>query len=99
MDRRDWSLSHLARVSGLSHGTISAVLNHVRAPTLNFFEKIARGLGVPILDLLALAGYIPPEPPQVKEERRLLRAFRNTSARERRAIILMAEALAEEFDR
>lgn len=94
MERRDWGLVCLARQSGLSHGTISCVLNHERAPTINFFEKIARGLGVPIFDLLALAGYMPPEPPRVKEEKQLLRVFREMGEFERGIVVIVAENIA-----
>lgn len=93
MDRRGWSVVAMARAAGVAHGTVSNVLNHVTLPTLYLLERFSIALEVEIADLLALAGYIPPEPPRATEERRLLRAFRSLGAQGRQAVILLAEML------
>lgn len=96
MERRNWSLCYLAQVCGLSHGTVSCFLNHVRAPSIAFFEKIADGLGVPVLDLLALGGIVPPVPPAVRNERRLLMAYRALPLYLRPVLVNIAEAMQPE---
>jgi hypothetical protein len=45
------------------------------------------------MDLLALAGYVPPQPPRVTEERRLLRAFWALGAPERQMVCVLAETI------
>jgi transcriptional regulator with XRE-family HTH domain len=85
----------MADECGLSHGTLSAVLNHERSPSLAFFEKMATGLGVSIVELLALAGIAPPLPPAVKNERRLLLAYRRLMPRWRAVLIDVAEVMPQ----
>lgn len=96
MERRNWSLCYMAAACDTSHGTLSSFLNHVRDPTLSFFEKMSKGLGVPLTQLLALGGIVPPEPPAVQAERRLLRAFRGLGPDLRAALVCAAEAMPQD---
>lgn len=52
------SLKDVAKRGGLSHAYISQIENGKRVnPTGQVINKLAKGLGVPVYDLLAISGY------------------------------------------
>jgi transcriptional regulator with XRE-family HTH domain len=64
------SMRELARKSGISHSTISQVVNGAQPPTYEFCIAIAKGLGLPPDEVLALAGKLPKQPeltPELQE--------------------------------
>lgn len=60
----DWSNADLERASGVDGSNISRWLDaeRPRRPTSDKLKKIAGPLGVPYLDLMKIAGYLPGEP-------------------------------------
>jgi len=95
LDRRNWSMVRLSREAGISHSTISNVLNHVSAPTLRFFQCMAQAFRVEIVDLLVLAGYIPPRPPVLAQEEQLLAAFRRLDPGHRVILLAIARVMPQ----
>ena len=76
-ETRGWSMSELGRRAGVSHASISLVTSGQQSPTADFCVKIADALGWSKEDTLRLAGILDPLPPEVPEERELLRLFRD----------------------
>jgi transcriptional regulator with XRE-family HTH domain len=60
LGKRDWSIRELARRSGISHASISQVLNRHRYPGSDFCLAIARGLQLPPEEVFRRAGILPP---------------------------------------
>ncbi len=56
------SMRELARKSGISHSTISQVVNGAQTPTYEFCIAIAKGLGLAQDEVLTLAGKLPKPP-------------------------------------
>jgi transcriptional regulator with XRE-family HTH domain len=56
------SMRELARKSGISHSTISQVINGAQPPTYEFCIAIAKGLGLAQDEVLTLAGKLPKPP-------------------------------------
>lgn len=90
---RGWSQRELWRRSGVAQSTISNVLAGERSPTWEFCAKIAGPLGVPLDDLVVLAGLKPAPPPPLANEDRVLSTLRELNASEQRAAIKMLEGL------
>jgi len=56
------SMRELARKSGISHSTISQVINGAQPPTYEFCIAIAKGFGLAQDEVLTLAGKLPKPP-------------------------------------
>ena len=93
LDNRGWSQRELARRAGKSQSNISDVLSGKTAPTLEFCAAIAGPLGVPLDDVLILAGLKPAPPAPVPEEHAAVAALRTMSEAERRVAIKMLQAV------
>jgi len=61
LDLRNWSRSDLARKAGISHQTVSAVFNFLRAPGPEVCNGIAAALKIPPRIIHIKAGLIPAE--------------------------------------
>ena len=93
LDNRGWSQRELARRAGKSQSNISDVLSGKTAPTLEFCAAIAGPLGVPLDDVLILAGLKPAPPAPVPEENVALAALRTMSEAERKVAVKMLQAV------
>lgn len=58
-EREISSFRDLARRAGVSHGTINAQKNQLKAPTVETAEGLCRALEVSWVELWTRAGYIP----------------------------------------
>jgi transcriptional regulator with XRE-family HTH domain len=70
LQEKDLSMRELARRGKISHTTISLVISGERKPTYEFCVGIAKGLGLPPDEVLALAGKLPKSPeltPELQE--------------------------------
>lgn len=52
MAERGFTCSLLSEKSGVSMNNINLILNHQRTPRLDTLGKIAKALGVPVMDLV-----------------------------------------------
>lgn len=74
LQERGWSIRELARRGGVSH---TAVNNALSDPTsLDIYKAIARGLDVPLLEVLQRAGELPEPPDPVPDEQAVIHLFR-----------------------
>lgn len=71
LDRRGWSRSEAARRGEISASALDKVINGYANPGLEFCRGISRAFGMPMEDILHLAGILPPPtaPPAVRERR------------------------------
>ncbi len=58
---RQLSALALAQRAGIPHTTLSALFNHGNVPRPATLKKLATAMGVPVGQLLVLAGHITPE--------------------------------------
>jgi transcriptional regulator with XRE-family HTH domain len=63
MDKRNYNQRDLARISGLSPGSIGNVLRGDRKPDIDFCTHIAHALRIPVIVVLRKAGLVPQETP------------------------------------
>jgi transcriptional regulator with XRE-family HTH domain len=94
LNERGWSQRELARRTGeISQSTVSNVLSGKNPPTWEFCAAIAGPLGVPLDDVLILAGLKPAPPAPVPEENVALAALRTMSEAERKVAVKMLQAV------
>jgi len=72
---RNWSMSHLARRSGVSTALMSDVLNSKVPASAKFCTKVARALKEPPERLLRMAGHLDPMPAETEETEEALSLF------------------------
>ncbi len=84
---RNWSLRSLARRVGVSHTTVIKIANGETTPSVDMCRCFADIFGVALDEIMRIAGILPPEPPEVAEEKVALRLFRELSPNERRGAI------------
>lgn len=53
MQRRQLSQRGLAQKMGIKHPYLSRIVTHKATPTLDFVEKVADALGVPVAEMLS----------------------------------------------
>ena len=87
------SYSEIARRGGISHVRISQVMNG-EPPGANFCLGIARGLNLPPEEVMRRAGILPSLPPEVAEEKEVIRIVRELSRQLRRSALAMLRGLA-----
>ena len=87
------SYSEIARRGGITHGRISQVMSG-ELPGANFCLGIARGLNLPPEEVMRRAGILPSLPPEVAEEREVIRIVRELSRQLRQSALAMLRGLA-----
>ena len=80
LEKRGWTASELARRAGVVPSTISMVINGYNEPSMEFCVKVAEALNESAIDVLRVAGHLPPLPPAVVAEDEALRLFRQVPA-------------------
>lgn len=68
---RNLSIRDFARLVGVSHPTITAVLSG-GTPSFELCQKIAPVIKQPLVHVLQLAGLLPPPPPSTEETQEIL---------------------------
>ena len=96
LDDEGWTMRELARRAGISHATVSHVLGGQQRPTTGFCTAIARPLGLPVDELLALAGLRPSLPAPVLEEREAVRILRALPPSVRTTVLAMLRGVDPE---
>ena len=61
LDRRGWSQAEMGRRAGINHVSVHAWLYSGTRPDSNTCSKIARALGLPVIEVLYRAGHVPEE--------------------------------------
>lgn len=61
---RDLSLRELGNMSGISHSHIALLKADQANPTIETLEKLAKGLDMPLEQLLIGCGYLPGDEPE-----------------------------------
>ncbi len=56
LERNTWSLTDLAKASGLSHGALSKIQNKLSVPSIETCRKLAPHLGLRVEELMRMAG-------------------------------------------
>lgn len=101
---REWKPAVLADRSGITPTQVSRVLNGSRGAGPRFCNGIARAFGMPVSDVLALAGLVDDMPRrgrvreartvyEVKTDTHWLEVWRNLSADDRRLVLDLMERL------
>ena len=100
MREKDWTLSTLARRSGLSVSTLHSWKSGDRAtgnrgPNPDKLRQLAAGAGLTIAEVFEAAGRHVPAPMDDEEERRFLHLFRTLGTEDRRLVESMMQAMRE----
>jgi transcriptional regulator with XRE-family HTH domain len=94
LQKRDWSMSELARRCGVSHATISRLISGNQNPSPELCREIARALVVPPENVFRKAGLLPPEPdPNNSQLNEALHLFQQLPKEEREFILIQMRAL------
>jgi len=95
LDKRGWSYREAARKAGLSHGSLSQVVNG-RRPGLTVCLALSKTFDYPLGQVLWLAGYI--EQPQNRDPLidELVHVAHPLSPKLKRALIQIARSMEEE---
>lgn len=74
LSERGWSQSEAARRGGISSQMVNAVLNRQANAGLDFCRGVSRAFGIPMEDVLRLAGILPAKPvaPATIRQRRIV---------------------------
>lgn len=100
MDEKDWTLSTLARRSGLSTSTLHSWKagdrgTGTRGPSPDKLRQLADGAGLPVAQVFEAAGRHVPAPMDDEDERRFLHLLRSLDGADRTVIKATMEAMAE----
>lgn len=100
MDEKDWTLSTLARRSGISTSTLHSWKSGDRAtgsrgPSPALLRKFAEGAGLTVAEVFEAAGRTIPAPMDDESERRFLHLFRSLDAEDRRILESTMQAMSE----
>lgn len=82
LERRGWSHRELARRAGVSQTAVSQAISEERKVGWDFCAAIAGPLDRTPVEVLRLAGLLPPEPQPAQDEDNLLDAFRRLTCEE-----------------
>lgn len=100
MDEKDWTLSTLARRSGISTSTLHSWKSGDRAtgsrgPTPTLLRKFAEGAGLTVAEVFEAAGRHVPAPMDDESERRFLHMWRSLDGADRKVIEATMQAMTE----
>lgn len=100
MREKDWTLSTLARRSGLSTSTLHSWKSGDRAtgnrgPNPEKLRQLAAGAGLTVAEVFEAAGRHVPSVMGDEEERRFLHMFRTLDSEDRRVIEATMQAMRE----
>jgi transcriptional regulator with XRE-family HTH domain len=100
MDEKDWTLSTLARRSGLKTSTLHSWKSGDRAtgsrgPSPELLRQLAKGAGVPVAEVFEAAGRHVPAPMDDEDERRFLHMWRSLDSADRRVLDATMQAMIE----
>ena len=100
MREKDWTLSTLARRSGLSVSTLHSWKSGDRAtgnrgPNPDKLRQLAAGAGLTVAEVFEAAGRHVPAPMDDEEERRFLHLFRTLNSDNRRVLEAAMQAMRE----
>lgn len=100
MDEKGWTLSTLARRSGLSTSTLHSWKSGDRAtgtrgPSPDKLRQLASGANLPVATVFEAAGRHVPAPIDDEEERRFLQLFRTLDGEDRRVLEATMQAMRE----
>jgi transcriptional regulator with XRE-family HTH domain len=94
MREKDWTLSTLARRSGLSWKAGDRATGS-RGPSPALLRKFAEGSGLTVAEVFEAAGRALPAPMDDESERRFLHLFRTLSTTDRKVIEATMQAMSE----
>jgi transcriptional regulator with XRE-family HTH domain len=95
LNDREWSMSKLARLCGVTHATISRIISGERNPSNELLLAIAQALLLSPEFVMHKAGILGPEPPQTASLIEANRLFAQLTDEERRMKIVEMRALIE----
>ncbi|MEU4133594.1 helix-turn-helix domain-containing protein [Streptomyces wuyuanensis] len=100
LSEKDWTLSTLARRSGLKTSTLHSWKSGDRAtgsrgPSPELLRKLAEGAGVPVAEVFEAAGRRVPAAMNDEDERRFLHLLRSLDEADRRVIEATMQAMSE----
>jgi transcriptional regulator with XRE-family HTH domain len=100
MDEKGWTLSTLARRSGLSTSTLHSWKSGDRAtgsrgPSPDKLRQLADGAGLTVAEVFEAAGRHVPTAIDDEEERRFLHLFRALDSQDRRVVEATMQAMRE----
>jgi len=91
-----WSMSELGRRCGVTHTTISRIINGERKPSDQLYDRLARALRVTPEGIRRRAGILPPSPPKTIRLSEPLRLFASLTESEQESMLIQMKALADE---
>jgi len=94
MNKRNLSIRDFAKLVGVSHPTISAVLNG-EEPSFDLCRKLAPVLHIPLESVLLSAGLLPPASPDTEYAEQILHLLRQLSPQEQEEILELLRFKAE----
>jgi len=86
LEAEGMTVRDVARAGGVAHATIAGVLAGDAKPGLRFYVVVSKALGVPIEQLLELAGEIPPGPREDATLAEIMEIARHLTADQVRAL-------------
>lgn len=92
---RDWSQADLARASGVSRAAISKTLNRTSFPSPELCSAIAKGLNIPVSEVLQKAGILPPTLETDKDTEEMMHLFTQMTTEDQETLIGMARFFVE----
>jgi transcriptional regulator with XRE-family HTH domain len=85
LDQRGWSRNEAARRGGISDSMFSKVINGYANPGIDFCRGVGRAFGMPLEDVLRLAGILPIKSARTNDHGPVYHIANNLSEREARA--------------
>lgn len=96
LNTKGWSYSELARRGGITHTSISQIINEKRQPGLKVARGIAKALDTPLVMILRKAGLLSPEPEGTPTSRELLYMFMQLDDEDQERILSITRTFLEE---
>ena len=89
-------MSELGRRCGVTHTTISRIINGERNPSDQLYDRLARVLRVSPEEIRRKAGILPPSPPKTIRLSEALRLFASLPEERQEIVLLQMKALVDE---
>jgi transcriptional regulator with XRE-family HTH domain len=93
MQDREWGVRETARQAGLSHPTVSDILNLGIQPSYDTCMALARAFNTPPEEILRLAGLLPKAPEETPTLRQLIWEFLQLDDADQAQILKQVKAL------